>query len=272
MPTTITPSDLETYHDQGYLILRQTFSPARIQSLLDAVNHWMDRGLAGACEIDWIDAEQRLPKRTSHLLRPDRYEPAYAEWLATDLPPQLEALIDAPVRHSLFGMLASGGDQPYEQAWHRDLGKPGDPDELDYYQRLEGNSVQFNAPLLPGDRFLNIVPASHLRVSTAAEIEAAAAGTEADMPNAMVVELEPGDIVYYNANLWHRGWNPEGINRWSMHCAFWRADRPVMQHEHGQREFMFTDGHLEQMPEKTRQYIQRYLDNYPEEPMKLQDF
>ena len=92
------------------------------------------------------------------------------------------------------------------------------------------------------------------------------------MPNAMVVELEPGDIVYYNANLWHRGWNPEGINRWSMHCAFWRADRPVMQHEHGQREFMFTDGHLEQMPEKTRQYIQRYLDNYPEEPMKLQDF
>ena len=84
------------------------------------------------------------------------------------------------------------------------------------------------------------------------------------MPNALVVELEPGDIAYYNANLWHRGWNPEGHKRWTMHCAFWNAGATVMVHEHRQREQLIRQRHLEQMPPITRQYVQRYLDNYPE--------
>ncbi len=147
---------------------------------------------------------------------------------------------------------------------HRDLGKPGDPDEVGFLRRFHGRSVQFNAPLLPGDHFLNIVPASHLRASTPAEIAAAKAGDQAQMPGAMVVEMEPGDIVYYNANLWHRGWNPEGGRRWSLHCAYWRAEYPVMQHEHGQREALLAPGHLERFPGPARQLLQRYLDRYPE--------
>ena len=86
------------------------------------------------------------------------------------------------------------------------------------------------------------------------------------MPEAMVVEVEPGDIVFYNANLWHRGWNPEGGVRWSLHCAFWRAEYPVMRHEHGQREALGTPSHLARFPEPARQIVQRYLDRYPEGP------
>ena len=89
------------------------------------------------------------------------------------------------------------------------------------------------------------------------------------MSGAMVVELEPGDIVYYDVNLWHRGWNPQGVNRWSMHCAFWNAECPVMAHEHGQREAFTESRHLERMPTVARGYIERYLDNYPQEPQNL---
>ena len=49
-----------------------------------------------------------------------------------------------------------------------------------------------------------------------------------------------------------------------MHCAFWNAETTVMAHEYGQREPLTQQGHLEQMPPITRQYIQSYLDNYPE--------
>ena len=159
-------------------------------------------------------------------------------------------------------MLASGGEKPYTQQWHRDLCRPGDAEETAYLRRHEGRFVQFNAPLVPGDRFLHIVPGSHLRASTAEEIEASRSES-GEMPNALVVELEPGDIAYYNANLWHRGWNPEGHKRWTMHCAFWNAGATVMTHEHGQRELLTQQGHLEQIPPVTRKYIQRYLDNYP---------
>lgn len=269
--TVLNPSDLNAYEDQGYTILRGAFSPKRIQSLCDAVNRLVDRALAGACEIRWIDRDNRVPARIPHLLLPDKYDPAFAEWLDEDLAPQIGAMIGT-ARHSLFGMLASGGGQPYRQAWHRDIGKPGAPDEAAFLRRHHGRFVQFNAPLLPEDRFLNIVPASHLRASTAEEIQAAGDGEKADMPGALAVELRPGDIAYYNANLWHRGWNPGGELRWTMHCAFWKSEYPVMKHEYGQREALLTPGHLDRMPPVTRQYIQRYLDAYPAgEPQSLLD-
>ena len=259
----VTRSDLESFNQRGYTILRRAFSNSRIDSLVAAVETTIDRALAGSCELTWIDREQRLPARTEHLLHPGKYQPAYGEWLDEDLAPQIEALLSGAARHSLFGMLAAGGGQPYLQKWHRDLGKPGAPDEAEYLERQHGRLVQFNAPLAAGDRYLHIVPSSHGRPSTAAEI-AASQNTGGDMPEALVVELEPGDIVYYNANLWHRGWNPEGAKRWTMHCAFCSADTKVMSHEYGQRLAMLQSGHLERMTPLTRRYVERYLDRYPE--------
>jgi nicotinamide N-methyltransferase len=262
MARILTPAEKRSFDGQGYVILRQVFDPQRVQALRAAVEGLVERALAGQVELRWIDQERGIPERISHLLHPDKFDPAYAQWLDQDLALHLEALV-GPVRHSLFGMLAGGGGQPYLQGWHRDLGKPGDPDEEGFLRRFHGRSVQFNAPLLPGDHFLNIVPASHLRASTPAEIAASKAGDQAQMPEAMVVEVEPGDIVYYNANLWHRGWNPEGAMRWSLHCAYWRAEYPVMKHEHGQREAFLVPGHLERFPGQARALVQRYLDRYP---------
>ena len=263
---------LQTYHDQGYLILRQSFSPERVQSLREAVQYLVQRALKGEVELNWIDREQGLPERTGHLLHPDKYNPAFGDWLAEDLAPQLEALLGGSGRHSLFGMLAGGGCKAYKQNWHRDLGKPGAGDEAEYLQRHQGHLAQFNAPLVEADHFLHIVPASHLRASTDTEIKASQAGEEGAMPGALVVELEPGDIVYYSANLWHRGWNPSGEKRWTMHCAFMQATHPVMKHEHGQREALTTPGHVEQMPDVAAQYIRRYLAQYGEgEPPDMRD-
>ena len=269
----ITQSDLSFYTQQGYLIIRSAFSQARIQSLIDAVERLMDRALADECEIGWIDRDARLLQRTGSLLSPDKYDSVYGEWIDGELAPHLEALITGgEVRHSLFGMLAGGGGQAYRQNWHRDLCIPGSSGEAAYLRRHHGHFVQYNVPLLPGDRFLNIVPTSHLRASSAAEIQAAEAGEQAAMPDAISVELEPGDAVYYNANLWHRGWNPAGINRWTMHAAFWSVAYPVMKHECGQREAMLQPGYLEQKPPITTKYIRRYLEQYPEgEPQPLFD-
>jgi len=104
----------------GYLVVHNAFTANRIQSLLAAVDRLIDRALAGDCEIGWIDKDSRLPARVGHLLHSDKYDHAYADWLGEDLAPHIERLLgNEPVRHSLFGMLASGGGQPYCQSWHR---------------------------------------------------------------------------------------------------------------------------------------------------------
>ena len=83
MPTRVpTADDLRTYNDTGYIILRQAFSPQRIKAMVDALNRLIDRALAGDVEMGWLDREQRLPARISHMLHPDKYDPAWADWLA----------------------------------------------------------------------------------------------------------------------------------------------------------------------------------------------
>ena len=260
------PMAHEQFEQDGYILCRGVFSCDRIHSLVDAVSEVVDRADRGEIEIPWIDRGSQLPARLSHLLSPDRYVPAFAQWLDDDMIALLEAAVGNPIRHSLFGMLAGGGGQSYEQGWHRDLGKPGAPDEAEYLQRHHGRFIQLNAPLQASDRFLNIVPGSHLRASTSEEIEAQNADPSGsvEMPGAMVVELEPGDVVMYNANLWHRGWNPEGKMRWTLHAAFWLADVPVMAHEWGQREVLSDPGHLEALAPGTRTLIERYLAACPE--------
>jgi nicotinamide N-methyltransferase len=274
MGARIDSTDRERFDQTGYILLRQAFTPARVGALRDAVARMLDRARhIDTREVRWNDDEKRVPNRIGQLLSPDKYDDEFGRWLDEDLSPQIETLLEGPGRHSLFGMIGGGGGKPYKLAWHRDLGKPGAPDEVQYMARYHRRFVQFNAPLLEGDTFLHIVPASHSRASTQAEIAASAAGDNADMPDAMVVQLNPGDIAWYDANLWHRGWNPTGLPRQTLHAAFWQQKYKVMSHEYGQREALLTPGHLERLPPITRQYIQRYLDAYPAagEAKRVQD-
>lgn len=265
-----TTEQREGYLRDGYWIRRGAYGPERVQSLVEGVEQLMDRALANECKIRWIDRERRLPARIGNMLHPDKYQPAFAEWLDADIVETVEAILGGPARHSLFGMLASGGGQAYRTAWHRDLCKPGSPNEAAILARDPLQFCQFNAPLKPGDRFLQIIPGSHARTSTAEEMDAYTRDPNGDIPGQLTVELEPGDIAIYNANLWHRGLNPDGALRWSLHAAFWRARLPVMKHEYGQREALRTPGHLERMPPRTRALVQRYLDAYPDgEPVDL---
>ena len=59
----ISEKDKETYAAQGFLILRQAFAQTRIAALLEGIEHLIDKGLAGECEIGWIDRERRFRDR-----------------------------------------------------------------------------------------------------------------------------------------------------------------------------------------------------------------
>ncbi|MEE2658257.1 MAG: phytanoyl-CoA dioxygenase family protein [Candidatus Latescibacterota bacterium] len=262
--------DLGELKRQGFLICRLRFSADLVWRLRAAVQAMVEYGQRGEIELSWIDRERGLPDRTEHMLMPDKYDDAFGAFLE-EIWPDLQALLRVPVRHSLFGMLTSGGGRPYTQSWHRDLGKPAAADEDKFLRRFHNRCVQFNAPLIEGDRFLQIVPGSHLRASTQTEIEAARDGVGGEMPHGETVELEPGDVVYYNPNLWHRGWNPEGALRWTLHAAYWRTADPVMTHEQGQRDALSEEGHLDRFPQSVRQLVQGYLDSYPETPRSLQE-
>lgn len=286
----ITPDQLARFHETGYLLIRGAYAPDRVESLRRAVDRALETPPppgAAFSPVEWFDRAGRLPKSLRHLMHPGRYQPELGAWIDQDLLPRVEALLGGPVRYSLINLFTSGAGVPYIQPWHRDLIDTGAAGEFETMARLHGLFLQTHAPLRPHDDFLHLVPGSHRRPATPADLAAAerpklerpnpdAPATPAEvaamrdfaarhaMPGSMVIDLEPGDAVFYDANLWHRGWGPEGRPRMTIISAWWRAHCPVMRHEHGQRDALRSPGHLDRMPAGLRACLQRYLDAYPQ--------
>jgi Phytanoyl-CoA dioxygenase (PhyH) len=108
----------------------------------------------------------------------------------------------------LFNLLVAPENKAFELRWHRDdIPETVTPErELELLQEKspEGKQshAQYNLALCP-DASLIVVPGSHRRVRT--EIERAADPYEAVLPNQLLVKLEPGDAVFYDSNILHRG-------------------------------------------------------------------
>eukprot|EP01051_Picozoa_sp_SAG22_P015702 SAG22_NODE_2091_length_3027_cov_1.473702_2_plen_140_part_00 len=126
------PDELERFRRDGFLIVRQAFSPRRVAQLKAAVEAMLDRaaaaedaGEAGPVpKVSWINKEKRLRARVGDYLTPAKFDPCYIEWLSDDCYGHLAQLIDGGaehgVRHCRFQMLCGGDGQPYKQQWHRD--------------------------------------------------------------------------------------------------------------------------------------------------------
>jgi hypothetical protein len=266
MDYSLSEAQLKQYHDDGYVVLRGAIPLANVESQKTAVNALIDRSIAdGRPEIPWINKEKRLPERLGLLLRPECIHPAFVESIeAGPFLPIAAQLLGVPVRYSLFGMLAGGDGKPYIQGWHRDLAPIGEPDEEAVVRGGYQVYTQINAPLF-ADRYVTIVPGSHLRASTSEELQVLKNDPTGDMPGQMTVEMEPGDVVFYYSNLWHRGFNPEGNLRWTMHHAFVRAGAPVCVHEKGQESWLRDAAYLDTLPPRTRSFMQGYLDAVSDE-------
>jgi hypothetical protein len=254
--------EIESFHTDGFVVLRQCYAPERVSQLRQAILP--------------LKAQAPDSMRLSHLLHPESYSHVFAEWLAEDAGPHVEALVGGgAIRHSLFNLLGSTGE-PYVQHFHRDVHpnqskRPENHEDwLRFRNTIHGRTVQMNAPLLPGDSFFFVVPGSHNKLSTPAEVSAAIhSRTEpvaAQMPGAIQVQLEPGDAVYYDFTLWHRGHNPHGAERLTIHNAYWGADVPVLAHERGQADQLAeTLSQHPNMPQRVRTYLERYIAVHPKD-------
>ena len=273
MPIRMTDAQREEYQCHGCLIIRNAFDSDRVQSLAHAVERILDRALASEFSdppFKWIDQERRLPDCIPDLFHPDKYDAAFGEWFDAEIIPRAEGLLDAPVRCSWLTLFSSGSGYHYGTPWHRDHCDMDGPAEVPVLQRDLLRQCFVHAPLLPEDRFLQIVPASHTRTATEAETTACGLEGKGEMPGQFTIELDPGDIAIRHGNLIHRGWNPDGKPRQSLISSFWWADVPVWSNEASDRQAMLSPGHLDRMPPLTRTCFHRYLEAFPEcEPRQV---
>ncbi|KAI9035623.1 phytanoyl-CoA dioxygenase family protein [Aspergillus affinis] len=115
---------------------------------------------------------------------------------------------EEPLVMELFNLLVAPETKDFELRWHRDdipdTVSPEEEERLLHAKSPAGKQshAQYNLALCE-DASLIVVPGSHRRVRT--EAERSAAPYEGNMPGQLVVELKPGDAVFYDSNILHRG-------------------------------------------------------------------
>jgi hypothetical protein len=113
-----------------------------------------------------------------------------------------------PLVMELFNLLVAPETKDFELRWHRDDISEHATAEEEVAQlaaKAPGgrqSHCQYNLALCP-DASLIVVPGTHARARTQTEREADPYA--AFLPGQLVVELQPGDAVFYNSNILHRG-------------------------------------------------------------------
>ncbi|MCH8289873.1 hypothetical protein IH992_02045 [Candidatus Poribacteria bacterium] len=125
------------------IIIRQAFDAKCVQSLVDAVEQFLEKARAGEFKrpLKWVDEERRIPVSVNNMLTPDEYQPALGEWFDADIIPTIEAIFDASTRCSWLTMLASGNGHHYRTPWHRDYCHVDHPVEVWYLNATCCDSV-----------------------------------------------------------------------------------------------------------------------------------
>lgn len=113
-----------------------------------------------------------------------------------------------PLVMELFNLLIAPETKDFELRWHRD-DIPPTLSATEELQQLAAKSpggrqshAQYNLALCP-DASLIVIPGSHRRART--DIERDAEPYESSLPDQLIVELQPGDAVFYDSNILHRG-------------------------------------------------------------------
>lgn len=255
MPSTRpSPADLRAQLSRdGYAIIKSVFPTQRLDALRAAATHtacdartglWPHTRVVGRQFPPWDPAEalEHGIWGVQHLLHPDLEDSPeftkvyFSEEILSAARDLLECGDDELVME-LFNMLVRPGTN-YELRWHRD-DIPPEASAEEEERRLDEPAwhAQYNLALYP-DSSLVVVPGSHRRART--DAERAAAPYEPNLPGQLVVRLDPGDVVFYNNNILHRGVYDAMAERMTLHGSVGHVRgekaraRNVLQHGVGE--------------------------------------
>ncbi|OMP89155.1 putative nicotinamide N-methyltransferase [Diplodia seriata] len=214
----------------GFVHIPSLLPPAQVEALRDAAGRLTTAARRG----DWPHI-RTLPKQfppwpstpgpegiwgVQHLLHPSNpHAGEFAEsYFGDAVMGVCKALLQAgddELVMELYNMLVRP-DGDFELRWHRDDIPPEVPPEEELARLTEGEALhaQWNLALYE-DRSLVVVPGSQNRART--EGERGAGPYEPELPGMKVVVMQPGDCVFYNNNILHRGVYDKSRERMTLH-------------------------------------------------------
>ena len=250
LPTTVPSlaSLRESLQEKGYCIIPQFLPTSTLNRLRQAAQSVTLRARGG----QWPSV-RTLPRQfppwpvdegrekgiwgVQHLLHPSMPEEERKEFLELYFDEQLLEVClglmrgengrrkeeGEPLVMELFNMLVRP-DHEFGLRWHRDsvpfdgvsIEKEAEMLGVNNAGRRTAHHVQYNIPLFR-DQSLIVIPGSHLRPRTSIELERLQDPYVNDLPDMLIVDAQPGDVVFYDNNIIHTGRYDSGVERITLH-------------------------------------------------------
>ncbi|CAK1366345.1 hypothetical protein CB0940_09250 [Cercospora beticola] len=250
MASTMTPAELRASLERdGFVRIPQVLSPDELERYRAACQHVVHKARKGEWPYvrtlpkqfpPWNaeDAQQNGIWGVQHLLHPDMpgrdlfAESYFHEKVVGVVLDLLQCRRDDLVLE-LYNMLCRP-DHDFALRWHRDnIGPQASAEEELRHLQEPIIHAQWNLALYD-DSSLVVVPGSHKRART--DMERGADPFEDNMPGQLAVKMSPGDIVFYNNNILHRGVYNSSTERMTLHgsMGITKSDperaRNILQH------------------------------------------
>jgi hypothetical protein len=271
--------DIDLYHQQGYLLLDvlSLTDAALLRSNIDDIllphgrQPTRERIFHASENQHFGDLVERYGEQSKHyyfhLLTDERFLSIQHIFHHETILDAIGQILGQPLIINNASLFAAEPGTTYNLGWHRDVIQIPEH-EIDesgiYTPNRFHNSVQINLPLYH-DETLWVVPGSHHRPNTTVE-QAMFRGSkhyaplDAVMPDALKVEIQPGQAVLYNNNLIHRGYaHSFPVPRRSLHLGYHGALRPPTWHFYLLDDSMFSDNYRARMSPQVRMMIDAYF-------------
>ncbi len=250
----ISATEKETFEEQGFLVLRGIFSPEEASAIKDRLSHWIRKALAGLTEgrkpegdtvcCDGVLVQLEPLVARGEVMPADPLYAARKVWnfvkhdpffdgLARDprLLDRVEALLSPDIKLYADKALLKPPEIGVEKPWHQDAPYFAiDPKEKAHIASWialdkateENGCMQY----IPGShRWGNVTVAT---VDTHGLGHLAAETSAIDQGRAVVVEADPGDVVFHDGMVLHySGPNRSPKPRWALvfdyisaHCRY----------------------------------------------------
>ena len=284
-PPPAATSPREQWRAQGYLVLRNVLDASHIARLRTIVEHvyaqWRTRPMTsepgdyGYEPNAWI---------ILHLNHPGRFRehPEYLrDLLDTIAEPvairTLEQILGDDPLFSQAAMFINPPGRTRPGNWHRDCQYQTEGEEAERAAVQDEadppREVHLNIPLL-STRHTWVVPGSHLRWDTPEERDIRLHhSTTKELPGAVRLELEPGDLAFFHVNSLHRGTYHKDMLRRTLNLTYSRASvvRPASGVEELNRTkgyvstfqpWCLKPGYLDGVRPETREFFERFIRTY----------
>jgi len=227
-------TNTEHWQRDGYLILRNQLESAMIDRLRDgcdaSLQQWQRESTpegepGGHCygPSSWVMLHLNHPKY--HHQPPQ----SRATLLNAVADPRVLSALDDIFREPAVLCQINYYIDPSESrpaSWHRDsqfFAQSREHEaELIARECDPPGEIHMHIPLVPTS-LSEIVPGSHARTDTEEESRIRDQAPTSDLPGALRLELEPGDLAFFHVNALHRGGYPAGVTRRTIAVTFARA-------------------------------------------------